>query len=53
MVRTDGHTLSEKRNYQKNPIVYHVLVGLLSYRLLEFELQSYGVNPAVISQGSS
>lgn len=38
---------------QKNPTVYHVLVGLLSYRLLEFELQSYGVNPAVISQGSS
>ena len=38
---------------QKNPIVYHVLVGLLSYRLLEFELQSYGVNPAVVSQGSS
>lgn len=38
---------------QKKPIVYHVLVGLLSYRLLEFELQSYGVNPAVVSQGSS
>lgn len=38
---------------QKNPIVYHVLVGLLSYRLLEFELQSCGVNQAVVSQGSS
>lgn len=34
---------------QKNPIIYHVLVGLLSYRLLEFELQSYGVNPAIVS----